>query len=684
MAKSSTHRRRRWSLVDLAIYAVMGLALIGAGIASFIVISAVRDLPALANLEPKPSESSIIYDRDGKVWTELHSTEHRIPVNIEDVPEHVKNAVLAAEDHRFYYHKGVDIKSIMRALVSNLLGNEGLQGGSTITQQLAKTAFLESSRTLKRKVQDAIVATLLERKYTKDEILEMYLNIIPFGRGAYGIEAAARAFFGKSVSDLTVDEAALLAGMIRGPYLYDPADNPKGALTRRNTVLDQMAAYGFITKEDAERYKAKPIATIPVESQVVPVGGYFLDYVLKQLLSRYPSEQVYGGGLRVYTTYSPQAQKAAEDAISQVLDKDFPYQGKESLQAAAVVMDSTTGHILAMVGGRKHEGMLGWNRAVDARRQPGSAFKPLAVYIPAIEAGMGPWTVIDDSPVTWVDPVTKEQFSPQNYTGTFKGLVSMRTAVRESLNVVAAKVQDMVGIQKSLETAEKLGITTLVKTPTPDGRSDYTRALSLGGLTYGVSPLDMAVAYATIANGGVRVEPIVITRVEDKNGNILEEHQPRRTLVISEETAFLMTNMLQDVLTKPGGTGRAAYFGRPAAGKTGTTSDWKDAWFCGFVPSTVGVVWVGFDQEKTMEPWKITGGSYPAVIWAKMMSEITKGQPVEDFRVPETIKTVTICQKTGLLPSPYCPREDIVTEYFPKDRIPQSTCTYHLPKGKSN
>ncbi|HHY16679.1 MAG TPA: penicillin-binding protein 1A, partial [Firmicutes bacterium] len=454
----------------------------------------------------------------------------------------------------------------------------------------------------------------------------------------------------------------------------------------RNTVLNQMAEYGFITLDEAESYKSKPLNIIDYELMVVAEGGYFLDYVLEQLLSRYPSDLVYGGGLRVYTTYTPESQKAAESAIKEVLDPVFPYkEDQDNIEAAAVVMDVRTGHLLALVGGRKREGMLGWNRAIDAKRQPGSSFKPIAVYVPALEEGMTPYTVIDDSPVTWVDPATGVKFSPRNYTPTFQGLVTMRSAVRQSLNVVACKVQDMIGLRKSLEMSEKLGITSLVTTPISGGRSDLTRSLALGGLTYGVSPLDMAVAFGTIANRGIQVEPISILKVEDKNGNILEEHSTERKIVVSEETAYLMTSMLQDALTVSGGTGQAAYFGRPAAGKTGTTSDWKDAWFSGYTPGSVGIVWMGYDQEKTMSQWRITGGSYPARIWNKMMREITEGTPVENFIRPDSIVEVEVCNKTGLLPGPYCPKDNIVRDLAVKGKKPNSICNYHLgpPAGET-
>ncbi|NLC16190.1 MAG: PBP1A family penicillin-binding protein [Firmicutes bacterium] len=678
MAKRRRRPRKGIRILDVLIYLFLAVLRVGAGFAAAVVVSAIRDLPALANLEPKASEISIIYDRNGDIWTELRASEYRIPISISDMPQHLIDAVLAAEDHRFYSHPGFDLKAIMRALYQNIKDDSTLQGGSTITQQLAKIAFLEHDRTLKRKVQDVIVAVLMERKYTKKEILEMYMNQVHFGRGAHGVEAAARAYFAKPASELTVDEAAFLAGTIRAPSYYGDKSNLEQGVKRRNTVLSQMAEYGFITPDEAELYKSKPLNIIDHEPMVVTEGGYFLDYVLQQLLARYPADLVYGGGLRVHTTYSPSAQRAAESAIREVLDPVFPYKADEdNIEAAAVVMDVRTGHLLALVGGRKHEGMLGWNRATDAKRQPGSAFKPLSVYIPALEMGLGPYTVIDDSPVTWVDPTTGEEFSPRNYSGTFQGLVTMRRGVIESLNVVACKVQDMVGLKASLEMAERLGITTLVKTPDSGGRSDLTRSLALGGLTYGVTPLDMAVAFGTIANRGIQVEPLAILKVEDRNGNILEEHSVNRQIVISEEAAYLMTSMLQDVLTVTGGTGQAAYFGRPAAGKTGTTSDWKDACFAGYTPSTVGVVWMGYDQQKTMAQWRITGGSYPARIWNAMMKAATADMPVEDFTRPDTIVEIQVCKKSGLLPGPHCPEEDIITELGIKGKTPTSICDYH-------
>ncbi|HHX10191.1 MAG TPA: PBP1A family penicillin-binding protein [Firmicutes bacterium] len=678
MGKRRRRTRKGVRALDILIYVFLGLVLIGAGFAAAVVVSAVRDLPALANLEPEASEISILYDRNGDVWTELRSSEYRIPVSINDMPQHLIDAILAAEDHRFYSHPGFDLRAILRALYQNIIDDQTLQGGSTITQQLAKIAFLEQDRTLKRKVQDVIVSVLMERKYTKKEILEMYMNQIHFGRGAHGVEAAARAYFAKPVHEITVDEAAFLAGTIRAPSYYGDKSNLEQSINRRNTVLNQMAEYEFISYDEAEMYKSKPLNIIDYEPMVVTEGGYFLDYVLQQLLSRYPADLVYGGGLRVYTTYSPAAQRTAETAVKEVLDPVFPYKsGEENIEAAVVVMDVKTGHLLAIVGGRRHESMLGWNRAVDAKRQPGSAFKPISVYIPALEQGMGPYTVIDDSPVTWVDQTTGERFSPRNYSGTFQGLVTMRTGVRESLNVVACKVQDIVGLSTSLEMSEKLGITTLVKPPVSDGRTDLTRSLALGGLTYGVKPIDMAVAFATVANRGIQVEPLSILKVEDKNGNVLEEHTINRQIVISEESAYLMTSMLQDVLTVAGGTGQAAYFGRPAAGKTGTTSDWKDAWFVGYTPSTVGAVWMGYDQEKTMAQWRVTGGTYPARIWNRMMSAITADMPVEHFTRPDTIVEIEVCKKSGLLPSPYCPAEDVVTELGVKGKTPMSTCDYH-------
>jgi penicillin-binding protein 1A len=679
MAKTKTRRVN-------VFYVIMGIILAGVliagGITAAFVFSAIKEvLPALADLEPKPSQTSFVYDKDGRIWTELHATENRVLVEIETLPKHVREAILAAEDCRFYEHIGVDVRAILRAFTTNLFGDgDTVQGGSTITQQLAKKAFLTDTRSYKRKIQDATAAIMLERKYTKNEILEMYLNQVPFGRGAYGIEAGARTFFGKPASELTVPEAAMMAGLLKGPSYYDPTDRPDNALARRNTVLEQMAEYGYITLAECEEYKQAPINARSIEQDIVTSGGWYMDYVLKQLLSRYPAEEVYGGGLKIYTAYSPEDQEAAEKAIATVLDKEFPYEGTDSVQAASIVMDAKTGHLLAVVGGRSREGSLGWNRAIDAKRQPGSSFKPIAVYVPALEEGLGPGTVIDDAPVTFTDPITREQFSPRNYTGTTQGLVTIRLGVRESLNIVAAKVQDIIGLEKSLEMSERLGITSLVKEHTPDGRSDLTRSLALGGLTYGASPLDMAVAFGAIANRGIKVQPISILRVEDSNGNVLEEHKPKMELVISEETAYLMTSMLQGAVKEQYGTGRAADIGKPCAGKTGTTSDWKDAWFCGYTPNTVGVVWMGFDQEKTMEKWRVTGGTYPARIWREMMTKITAKHAPENFVRPPSIITSPICKKSGLLPGPLCPEEDIIDEMFVKEREPNSQCTYHMPE----
>ncbi len=350
MAKTKTRRVN-------VFYVIMGIILAGVliagGITAAFVFSAIKEvLPALADLEPKPSQTSFVYDKDGRIWTELHATENRVLVEIETLPKHVREAILAAEDCRFYEHIGVDVRAILRAFTTNLFGDgDTVQGGSTITQQLAKKAFLTDTRSYKRKIQDATAAIMLERKYTKNEILEMYLNQVPFGRGAYGIEAGARTFFGKPASELTVPEAAMMAGLLKGPSYYDPTDRPDNALARRNTVLEQMAEYGYITLAECEEYKQAPINARSIEQDIVTSGGWYMDYVLKQLLSRYPAEEVYGGGLKIYTAYSPEDQEAAEKAIATVLDKEFPYEGTDSVQAASIVMDAKTGHLLAVVGG---------------------------------------------------------------------------------------------------------------------------------------------------------------------------------------------------------------------------------------------------------------------------------------------------------------------------------------------
>jgi len=672
MARRKPRRRSLW--IRLILVAV--LLFVGVGAAGFTwVAGALRELPALSRLEPRPSLTSFLYDCNGKVFAPLHAEENRVPVSLKKVPAHVRQAVIAIEDAHFYEHFGLNVMALMRAAF-NIVTGRSFQGGSTITQQLAKTAFLTYDRTLKRKVQDMVLAIELERRYTKDEILEMYLNQIPFGRGAYGIQAASQLYFGKNVDQLTLAEGAMLAGMIQAPALYDPYSHPQAAKNRQSMVLQQMVKCKFITPEEQAKASSEPLKLKPLKTNQIEVGAYFVDYVLQQLLERYGKEAVYEGGLQVYTTVDPAIQKAAEKAIATVLDPVFPIKPDGDYpEGAVVVLDPKTGYIRALVGGRNHDRWLAHNRAVQSKRQPGSAFKPVIVYAAALEKGFTAGTVIDDSPVQYPQ-LSGEVWSPENYDRVFRGLVTLREAVERSLNVVAVKTLDAIGVKTGVDYAEKLGITSLVRV-TKEGRNDLNLSAGLGGVTDGVIPLDMAVAYGVFANGGIKQEPISILKVVDRNGNVLEEHRPVGRQVIKPQTAWLMTDILKGVISSPWGTGGRANIGRPAAGKTGTTSDYTDAWFCGYTPDLVGVVWMGYDKDKTMEKQKVVGGSYPALIWNQVMKEAHKNIPPKDFPAVKDIVTVSICSKSGKLPSSVCPAEGIRTEVFIKGTEPVEVCDVH-------
>ncbi|MCR4397854.1 MAG: penicillin-binding protein 1A [Firmicutes bacterium] len=675
MVKARSRKRR--SALKLLLALMLLAVLVAAGAAFAFVSSALKNLPALSGLEPKPSLTSFVYDCNGKVLAPLHAEEHRIPISIKRVPNHVRNAFIAVEDVRFYEHIGVDIKGIIRAAFNIVTGRQ-FQGGSTITQQLARAAFLTPTRRLERKIQEAFLAIELERKYTKDEILGMYLNIIPFGNGAYGIQAASQLYFGKNVEDLTIAEAALLAGMVQAPAAYDPYTHPQAARTRQAAVLQLMAKHGFISEAEADKAASSPLMFKPLKKSEIEWGAFFADYVLQQLLSRYSPETVYESGLQVYTTVDPEIQKAAEKAVATVLDPVFPMKpGEDYPEAAVVVMDPKTGYLKAIVGGRKHDRWLQQNRVVQSKRQPGSAFKPIAVYTAAMERGLTPSSVVDDSPVEWAQ-VSGPSWAPENYDRKFMGLMTIREALERSRNVVAVKVLDRIGVPTGCDYAEKLGITTLVRSPR-NGMSDLNLSTGLGGLTDGVTPLDMTVAFGVFANGGIRQEPISIIKVVDKNGNVLEEHKPRGRPVIRPETAWIMTDMMKGTISKPWGTGTRAAIGRPAAGKTGTTSDWVDAWFCGYTPDLVTVVWMGYDKDKTMEKQRVTGGTYPAMIWKEVMSQAHKNIPPKDFPVPKGIvEGITVCTKSGKLPSPACPAETLKSEVFVKGTEPVDECDVHV------
>lgn len=610
------HRWARGGFAGILPLIALILVVLIAGAALGFLTASLHTMPSLTG-DIRPDASSQIYDANGKLIATIHATEHRLPVPLSKVPLNLQNAFIAAEDARFYQHIGVDPRGIMRALWANITNHGVAEGGSTITQQLAKNTLLTQEQTLKRKIQEAFLALQIERHYSKQEILEMYLNQIYFGQGAYGVQAAAQVYFGKNVEDLNLSEAAMLAGIPKSPNYYSPLNNLQAAKERQAVVLDQMVKYGYITPAQAEAARNTPLKLVHKQPRNDTFAPYFVEYVTQLLVDKYGADAVYKDGLQVYTTLDSDMQKAAEQAMTDLPVYRTDANGLKQPQGALVAINPHTGDIKAMVGGRGNDQ---FNRAVMAVRQPGSAFKPF-VYLAALENGMTPATVIDDSPVSF------GSWSPGNYDGRFHGSVTLRQALEESLNVVAVKLASQVGIDRALYFAQQMGISTLVL----DGNTnDRNLAAALGGLTRGTTPLDMASAYGVIATGGVRAVPHAIVKVLDRNGRVLEQNTSQEKAVLDEKTAYILTDMMRGVIER--GTGAAANIGRPAAGKTGTTSDYKDAWFVGFTPDLVAAVWMGYDNDGYLPG--ITGGGIPAVIWREFMVRAVQHIPARDFPRP--------------------------------------------------
>ena len=563
-----------------------------------------------------PPVSSQIYDSAGNELANIHATENRLPVKIEQVPVNLQHAFIAIEDNRFYEHNGVDPRGLLRAAWSNINEREISEGGSTITQQLAKNAYLTQERTMQRKIQEMFLAMKLEKQYTKQEILELYLNQIYFGQGAYGVQAAARTYFGKDVEQLDLSECALLAGIPKSPNYYSPFNDVQAAKERRNVVLDQMVKYGYIGRMEAQDAKNEELKLAqPAQLTDKREAAYFIDYVTQILIIKYGADAVYKEGLKVYTTIDMDMQHKAEAAVAGNLpDYGTDANGVMQPQASLVAIDPSTGYIKAMVGGR---GSDQFNRATLAERQPGSAFKPF-VFAAALENGFTPDTVIDDS------PITINGWSPQNDSRRFSGPVTMRTVATFSMNVPTVKIAQKITMDKAIYYAQEMGITTFVL----DGeQNDRNFATSLGGMTKGVTPLELTSAYGTFANKGLYVPHTAITKVLDRNGKILEQADPQAKIVLTEESAADLTSMLEDVIIK--GTGKRAAIGRPAAGKTGTTSNYHDAWFVGYTPDLVAGVWVGNDNNTSLDG--IMGGQTPAAIWSSFMQSALADVPAHDF-----------------------------------------------------
>jgi penicillin-binding protein 1A len=591
--------------------------------------------PEIDVAPPATAESSKIYAADGSLLTTLHAEENRENVALDDLPRHLHDAVLAIEDARFFEHKGVDVKAVLRAAVTNTAEGDVVEGGSTITQQYVKNTILGPERTFERKIEEALLAVQMERRYTKERILELYLNTIYFGNGAYGVQAAAHEYFGVDASELTLPQSALLAGLIRAPSQTDPYDRPDAATTRRNLVLRRMASLGWVDDAVTDAAREEPLGLAeaadvpryPAPHLVEKVKRFVLD---DPRFGETPGERqglLFGGGLRIQTTIDLELQAQAEDAIAKVLSDP----GRDP-DAAVLALEPATGFVRAMVGGKDFFGG-GAQAKVDLAtggngRPAGSSFKPL-VLAGALEKGVSLDKVYAAPPKISI-PLPDGPWEPQNYEGSGGGEASLFEATVRSYNTVYAQLIMEVGPQEAVTTAARLGVLSPL--------DPYPSAV-LG--TNLVRPLDMAAAFATFANRGTRVRPTFVTKITRSDGTILYQHRHEQERVLDRRIADQVNGVLQAAVER--GTGTRAKIGRPVAGKTGTGQEWRDAWFVGYTPDLVAAVWTGFAEEgkRSMVPpttrIRVTGGSWPAQIWQLFMTAALAEVPVTPFAEPEAL-----------------------------------------------
>lgn len=626
--KAPKRNRRRFS--KIAVW-LGGLMVVIAGIAFFVTAHWVRGLD-ISKLENPLPEPTLIMDRNGKPASQLSSS-RIVPVSLDQIPLDLRNAVIAVEDRRFYEHSGIDLWSTARALLRDLKSGEMKEGGSTLTQQLAKNMFLASDKTLSRKLKEAGYALKINTVYSKDEILELYLNSIYFGEGRWGVEGAAQEYFAKPVQELKLEEAALLAGLPKAPTTYSPAKNMQKALERRNLVLSLMKEQNFITEAAYEKAVAQPIV-LKQHNEESLKGKYpsYVDYVIQEAADVYgfTEEQVLTNGLRIYTDLDPQVQQAAQDVYAS--DALFPESKPDQLiQSGAVIIDHKTGGIRALVGTRGPQVYRGFNHATQLKRQPGSSFKPLAVYGPALERGYTPSSSLYDGDLDIAG------YRPKDWDGQTRGQVTLREAIMRSWNIPAVWLLNEIGIDAGIDFARRAGIAL--------GPADRSLSIALGGLSEGVSPLQMAQAFGAIANLGVRHQAHAIVKVTTKEGYPLVEAQPQPAAVTKPAIAYSLTLLLQDAVKS--GTGQAAALGRPTAGKTGTTqlpdtkefadigaNGIKDAWFVGFTPELTAAVWIGYDQTDKNH-YLTTGGAVPAAVFKEIMSRALRDVSASSFSVPD-------------------------------------------------
>ncbi len=661
------------------------------------------NLPTTDALETyTPPLVTKIYDVHGEMITELF-TQRRSVLPLSEIPVNLQNAILATEDEHFFSHWGINLRGIARAGLVNIRHGKVVEGGSTITQQLSKVLFFTPERSLSRKMRELLLAIQLERNYSKEEILQMYLNQIYFGHGAYGVEAAARTFFGKHAKELTLADCALLGGLPRSPRNYSPFFNPANSKRRRAWVLSRMRRSGFISSKEETEANQVPINSERLQV-LPPVGAYFVEYLRQILDPKYGENALYQGGFSIYTTLDVKMQRAAEEAMNKAL-ADFDVERAKvreqemkdakkkkdpklvdlstttaKAQGALVALDAHTGGIRAMVGGRDFKESQ-FNRATQAQRQPGSSFKPF-VWAAAVDKDFTGASVVDDDRIAFYNdgrewkllesatdaykiaeataPFPADQvWVPQNWDFKYFGPITLRTGLAMSRNLVSIRLADHLGPSAVVEFATRCGI-----------KSALQPVLSIALGTEQVNLLELTDSYTTFANGGIRSDPYGIIKIEDKDGKVLEEHTPSQSVELSAQTAYLMVDLMRAVVTE--GTGRRALeLARPTAGKTGTNQDLKDLWFVGYTPDIVTGAWMGYDDFTSLGK-HFTAAGKVLPWWTAFMKEAHKGIPVHDFNVPEGIVFAKIDKQTGYLALPTCPK--VVLQAFKKGSDPKDLC----------
>ncbi len=662
---------------------IMFLAFVGITIGA--IISIINGADGFDLSEFEVSElTTVIYDKDGNEFANLYNSENRMYASLSDISPYLPKAIIAIEDERFETHFGVDIKRSAAATFNYLLhGGKSDFGGSTITQQLIKQVTEDNSYSWKRKVREMVRAIQLERVLSKDQIIELYMNINYFGAGAYGVETASYTFFDKSAKDLTIAECALLASLPQAPSSYNPHENPDKAEARQKLVLMKMLELGSITKEQYDEAIAQELVYKMGALEASSSNSYYVDSIITELISDLQKElgvtkvmaqrMIYSNGLKIYSVVDPKIQDILEEQyLNQDLFKLSNGSYDPEVQSAMVVMDYKTGNVVGLMGGAGEKTVLRGLNRVYVPRQPGSTMKILGVYAPGIDAGIfTSATTFDDTPVSFKISSTTTWKPLNSYSG-YRGLTSVRKAIEISSNIIAAKAFQEVGVQTSKEYLKKFGITTI-------SNNDISgAALALGGLTNGISPMEHGGAYAAIANKGIYWKPKLYTKIEDKNGEVLFEKTSELTEVISEESAYILTSMMKDVITGSNATGSSANFsGMAIAGKTGTSNDSKDRWFVGYTPYYIASVWVGYDKPKVVS----MTGNPAAKIWKATMSKIHEGLKYKDFEKPSGVISYQVCADSGLLPTDLCrndPRGDrTITALFSKETIPKESCNIH-------